>query len=984
MRSLKTPTLCLLFTLISVDRLSAEVVPSYRYSYVASDAYTTSSDPQNIDLEGQEFGLFDNAVGSSSTDGGSSGGVVWAASANGSASQLSDVLFQGDRMSGATASGTVSAFASFSGCLEDGSGGSAGSGFTIRFFVSDTSTELSLNYDVQGDGVFYFAGGGFFTYEVSPPGGSFSGVLSEVLPPGHQYEITIFTQASAGTFGAGAPGCIDEVSFVGSYDLDFTVTGEDPVLSVTAPAAGDLVVAGEPVTIQWQRPASVEFVDVHVLPDTLGAAAELIDFAVEGNSLVWIPADTLFSRSARIVIADATNPALADTSDVFRIKPYHLARLNADSTRYEPFEVARHGWSFCNCRPYLFHPDWWQQPQFDYANGIDPLTFDEYDDDFPEPPLNALPNVFADWPAYARAYGTDAAYWFVIPGVEAMYRDSFTAAWAAYHGGTGWGGSCSGMAVASLLAFGHREATGVVYPAVGAVEELVSLPIGVGVRETINSLYSHWNGQVQENFRAFTSVSLQRPRNVLGDLKARLLADDRSGDGYLYLSNGSGAHAVVPYRLERISLAPTLWNIHVYDPNYPGDDSRMVVVDSTANSWSYNGGFTGNPVWSDTSRLYVMDPITNYLQQAVPRVGPVFAKQGLIPADLEATLYVAATPGSVVTLTALSGAGSVGYNGTTTFNTLAGAVADLPPVGGATPPLGFSVPAGGYALTITDAPDTRVSATIFDRASDGSTPRIYGYGRADADPSQIDQLTFDPAAHGGQGELTARSDETGVTKHVTLRAIDAGNPARERTLAVRDLALVGADSVRFGVHDSPAGPTLRLQNDGLAKIYNLSLREGSADGHAGFQHTGVPLPAGAVHTVRPVWQTLGDGPVAIDVDLDGDGTPEETIEVGDRTTGVGDDPVTSALPRAFALHPATPNPFNPQTTLHYDLPAAGRVRLAVYDVRGRLVRELVNGERPAGRHTVALDARDLPSGVYLVRLTAPGGVTATQPVSLVR
>ncbi|MBK6900796.1 MAG: hypothetical protein IPH09_16615, partial [bacterium] len=149
----------------------------------------------------------------------------------------------------------------------------------------------------------------------------------------------------------------------------------------------------------------------------------------------------------------------------------------------------------------------------------------------------------------------------------------------------------------------------------------------------------------------------------------------------------------------------------------------------------------------------------------------------------------------------------------------------------------------------------------------------------------------------------------------TLRAIDAGSPDRERTLAVRGLALVGADSVRFAVHDALDGPTLRLQNDGPAKTYSLGLREAAADGLSGFLHADVPLPAGAVHTVRPVWQTLGNGPVAIDVDLDGDGVPEETIEVADQTTGVGDDPVGGVLPRSLALHPASPNPFNPRTTL---------------------------------------------------------------------
>jgi hypothetical protein len=59
------------------------------------------------------------------------------------------------------------------------------------------------------------------------------------------------------------------------------------------------------------------------------------------------------------------------------------------------------------------------------------------------------------------------------------------------------------------------------------------------------------------------------------------------------------------------------------------------------------------------------------------------------------------------------------------------------------------------------------------------------------------------------------------------------------------------------------------------------------------------------------------------------------------------------------------------------------VRLAVYDVLGREVAVLVDGERPAGRHEAVLDGRMLPSGVYLVRLAA-GGEVRTRAVTLAR
>jgi N-acetylmuramoyl-L-alanine amidase len=88
------------------------------------------------------------------------------------------------------------------------------------------------------------------------------------------------------------------------------------------------------------------------------------------------------------------------------------------------------------------------------------------------------------------------------------------------------------------------------------------------------------------------------------------------------------------------------------------------------------------------------------------------------------------------------------------------------------------------------------------------------------------------------------------------------------------------------------------------------------------------------------------------------------------TTGV--EPQTASVPAAFALHPNYPNPFNPSTRLSYDLASAGSVTLTVYDLLGREVRRLVNGQQPAGRHTVEWDgsgvAAKTSSGVYIARL----------------
>lgn len=83
-----------------------------------------------------------------------------------------------------------------------------------------------------------------------------------------------------------------------------------------------------------------------------------------------------------------------------------------------------------------------------------------------------------------------------------------------------------------------------------------------------------------------------------------------------------------------------------------------------------------------------------------------------------------------------------------------------------------------------------------------------------------------------------------------------------------------------------------------------------------------------------------------------------------------------AEPTAFELIGNYPNPFNPTTTIRFQLPATGPVELAVFDVRGARVAGLVAGARAAGEHAVVWDGiddlgRPVASGVYLYRLRAP-------------
>jgi len=104
-----------------------------------------------------------------------------------------------------------------------------------------------------------------------------------------------------------------------------------------------------------------------------------------------------------------------------------------------------------------------------------------------------------------------------------------------------------------------------------------------------------------------------------------------------------------------------------------------------------------------------------------------------------------------------------------------------------------------------------------------------------------------------------------------------------------------------------------------------------------------------------------------------DGMPFEasdclTIVKGRRHRGDRDDDSDSSDDDVAGLGFPSPNPFNPVTRISYNVPTTQHVRIAIYDVAGRLVEDLVNETRAAGEHVVEWDAGRLPSGVYFYRM----------------
>jgi hypothetical protein len=83
-------------------------------------------------------------------------------------------------------------------------------------------------------------------------------------------------------------------------------------------------------------------------------------------------------------------------------------------------------------------------------------------------------------------------------------------------------------------------------------------------------------------------------------------------------------------------------------------------------------------------------------------------------------------------------------------------------------------------------------------------------------------------------------------------------------------------------------------------------------------------------------------------------------------------PKVPGAPNAFKMSPNYPNPFNPTTTIHYQVPITSNVILSIYDMLGRKVTELVHRHQQPGRYEVEWNAAGQASGVYIYQIVAVG------------
>ena len=133
----------------------------------------------------------------------------------------------------------------------------------------------------------------------------------------------------------------------------------------------------------------------------------------------------------------------------------------------------------------------------------------------------------------------------------------------------------------------------------------------------------------------------------------------------------------------------------------------------------------------------------------------------------------------------------------------------------------------------------------------------------------------------------------------------------------------------------------------------------SRDGGATWNYANNGLPAVAVWQMKDI-----NGQIVVATH----GRGVWTVPENEVVTGIESN--TNVIPGDYSLSQNYPNPFNPSTQIKFNLPSSSNVKLTIYDITGRKVKELVNQDLAAGVHTVDFDASNIASGVYFYRIQA--------------
>ncbi len=255
---------------------------------------------------------------------------------------------------------------------------------------------------------------------------------------------------------------------------------------------------------------------------------------------------------------------------------------------------------------------------------------------------------------------------------------------------------------------------------------------------------------------------------------------------------------------------------------------------------------------------------------------------------------------------------------------------------------------------------------------------IYGSGTCHSQGPLIDNV-----------RLTQANTSSG--SNVVVQPVDGTTETTPVTVTFSNVTAPGLTSLTTG----PTGPPLPgsfMFGDGT--YYDLSTTatfSGNITVCIAYNPNTLQVPENTLQMLH--WDTTQNPAAWVDVTTSLDTNNHVICGTTDHLSpfvmGAGSVTGVHETPVALALHQNVPNPFNPTTSITYDVPSGGaNVTIRIYDASGRLVRTLVDGPSPAGTHSVSWDGRNsaggaVSSGVYFYRMTA-GSFTASRRMVLLK
>jgi len=494
--------------------------------------------------------------------------------------------------------------------------------------------------------------------------------------------------------------------------------------------------------------------------------------------------------------------------------PYGVVWNFTTESNYDlGFKPGRDGWRFGNTESNMWPENWWQQ--FDYSQ-------DPYLDPHDLFLINSSQR-FPDWWLFVDAFGHDNCYF--NGGIPRPYAHDLWLKlsqphfhfWPLPHYDY-WKGSCFGFAISSFLAFDNKAAFLSKFPDIKDFNVLYDLQINENTRKCINQLWIYQFGKYQ--LAHINANRSKTPVQTLNEIKQMFRSDIRD-DRILVLfnQNGSGGHAVNPYKVERDPYNPNLQYIYVYDNNYPDQDDLKIEINKVSNTWSYP--WVGDRKWGGSRGLFLMEPISNYFSNPVlPKKLPL--RKRWISDDSNRSNYyeVFNTPNASISIRDAWG-NTIGYRDSVAFNNLDDGIAIIPITGGFQPPIGYYLPNATYSVEMREFSDSTCYFSIFIDST------VFSYSRSDADSTQKDYLTY--------GNSFAVINQDRQKKAISFESVIIRNN-NEKVFQVENCKMSQNDSLKFAVLNRK---DLKITNLGSEKNYDIKLRLAAANADVIFEHKNI-------------------------------------------------------------------------------------------------------------------------------------------------